>query len=139
MAHPTRTTLTPEQIQEAVNRLDSLGQIQREYLVEIGQLGFGPRWQPPLAAALSEAADRRVSAQSVNNWVIAHRPIPATMYPVIAEVGRQVTADLRRRAERLAVTWDPPPRVERPFTQEELDDLAAMQLCEEMIAARQAK
>lgn len=136
MAHPTRT---PEQIQGAVNRLDSLGQIQREYLVEIGQLGFGARWQAPLAAALSEAAGRTISVQSVNNWYIAHGPVPAVMYPIIADVGRQVTADLRRRAERLAVTWDPPPRVERPYTQEDLDDLAAMQLCEEMIAARQAK
>lgn len=136
MPRAPRTPLTPEQIEAAVSRLDPPREMFRQFLIETGELAFGTRWQAPMAVALSRTAGRRVSAQSVHNWVVAFRPFPDVMIEPLKTVGRQLAHDARRRADRLIDLWDPPPRPERPETQEDRDADEAMRLADEITSGR---
>jgi len=77
-----------------------------------------------MAEALSAAAGKPVSAQSVHNWVIAHRAIPIAMIDPLTPVGLQLTAEVRRRADRLKHIWDPDPYVSKlsPEEKRQLDE-----------------
>lgn len=122
--------LTDEQIQAAVARLDAPRELLRRLLIETGELAYGPRWQAPMAEALSAAAGRRVSIQSVNNWRIAQRGFPDALIDPLKAVGRQLTADARRRADRLKQIWDPDPHTSKltPEEQRQVDeDCAALE------------
>lgn len=109
MLQPPRVPLTPEQIQAAVDRLDPYRQLLRQMLIETGEMAFGPRWQAPMAEALSKAAGRRVSPQQVHNLIIAQRRFPDAMIDPLRAAGLELTASLRLRADRLKAIWDPDP------------------------------
>ncbi len=134
MPRTPRAPLTPEQVEATVSRLTLQQQMTRGWLIETGELAFGPRWQAPMAEALSAAAGRPVSAQSVHNWVIAHRPIPIAMIEPLMAVGHQLTVEARRRADRLKHIWDPDPYVsklspeERRQADEDCDFLISLDL-----------
>lgn len=138
MPRAPRAPLTPEQIEVAVGRLGYLPAFMREMLIETGELAFGPRWQAPMSEALSRATGRRVSAQSVHNWVTAFRPFPESMTEPLQTVGRELAHDAKRRADRLLEMWDLPPRPEPALpVDRDIDEI--MRLADETMAARQPK
>ncbi|MDQ0520110.1 hypothetical protein [Methylobacterium gregans] len=92
-----------------MDRLDPSRQLLRQMLIETGELSFGPRWQAPMAEALSKAAGRRVSPQQVHNLIIAQRRFPNAMIEPLRAAGLELTASLRLRADRLKAIWDSDP------------------------------
>ena len=77
----------------------------RERLVCMGDLAYGPAWQTPLAEDLTKHVGRAISAQQVNHWFKAVRPVPTGMLAPLAELALSLAPKMEQRADALRRVW----------------------------------
>lgn len=108
----------PEDIWEEpeydLSRLDAEAKVAREHLIAIGRIGYGSRWQAPLARDLGRRVGAEISRAQVNHWVTGERAVPLHIRPELTELGISISMIMRAGASSLESLLNPPKRKRAP-------------------------
>ncbi|KQP92964.1 hypothetical protein [Methylobacterium sp. Leaf117] len=102
----------PEDIWEEpeydLSRLDAEAKVAREHLIAIGRIGYGSRWQAPLARDLGRRVGAEISRAQVNHWVTGERSVPLHIRPHLLDLGIRIRDLMRIGADALDRLLVPP-------------------------------